>query len=247
MAKKGFVPLKELEKRLFQKEKKLEKLHIVEHTRASSDAEIEAVSSVDPVKDLQESLSETAGQSTKNLKKSLKGFSKPLQASNTQLMARSAIKGGGSPLEITLQQSESLKAAQLRISTLEEELQKLRKENESLISTAEVLKENREQLLAENEELRRNREDLQENFADEKDVLINTLEEVKREKSKLMDINKNLEKRLSADLQSIRARELTLEGQVEIIKLEGAALQREKDTKIIHLQKVNRNLNSNLL
>ena len=239
MAKKGFIPLKELEKRLFKKEKKLEKLRIVEHTRASSRTAAGLPPQSDPSGNPQESLLENAGHPP--------GNPKPLQASKTQLMARSAVKGGGSPLEITLQQSESLKAAQAKISALEEDLQILRQNNESLISTAEVLKEGREQLLAENEELRQNREDMQENFADEKDVLINTLEEVKKEKAKLSDINKNLEKRLSADLQSIRARELALEGQVEIIKLEGVALQREKDAKIIYLQKMNRKLNTNLL
>lgn len=242
-AKKSFIPLKELEKRFFQKENKLEKLHIVEHTRTSDRAPEGAASSVDPVHNSKKATSGKAGQPTK---KSVKNFSRPVQVSKSQLMARSSVKGGGSPLEITLQQSESLKAAQARISTLEEELQNLRQENESFVSTAEVLNESREQLLAENEELRRGREDMQENFADEKDVLMNTLEEVKKEKTKLMDINKNLEKRLSSDLQSIRARELALEGQVEIIKLEGVALQREKDAKIIHLQKVNRKLNSNL-
>ena len=244
-AKKGFIPLKELEKRLFQKENKPEKLHIVEHTKSSSRVEGEIVPSTDPAPDSKATPSRER-QSTKNFKESVKGFSKSIQVNKSQLMARASVKGGGSPLEITLQQSESLKAAQARISTLEGELQNLRQENESLVSTAEVLKESREQLLAESEELRRNREDMQENFADEKDVLMNTLEEVKKEKAKLMDINKNLEKRLSADLQNIRARELALEGQVEIIKLEGVALQREKDAKIIHLQKVNRKLNSNL-
>ena len=246
MAKKGLLPLKELEKRFFKKENKQEKLHIVEHTKASSRAAAGAASPPNPSNNQQKPPPGKAAGSSGNPKKPLKNFSEPPQASQSQLMARSSVKGGGSPLEITLQQSESLKAAQAKISALEEDLQKFRQDNESLISTAEVLKENREQLLAENEELRQNREDMQENFADEKDVLINTLEEVKREKAKLADVNKNLEKRLSADLQSIRARELSLEGQVEIIKLEGAALQREKDGKIIHLQKVNRKLNNNL-
>ena len=249
MAKKGFIPLKELEKRLFnnKKEKNPEKLHVVEHIRASSQTAAGLSPQPGPSDGSpQEALLGNESHSPKN-SKPLKSFSKSIQASKSQLMARSTVKGGGSPLEITLQQSESLKAAQAKISALEEDLQKLRQDNESLISTAEVLKEGREQLLAESEELRQNREDMQENFADEKDVLINTLEEMKKEKAKLSDTNKNLEKRLSADLQSIRARELALEGQVEIIKLEGAALQREKDAKIIHLQKVNRKLNTNLV
>lgn len=245
MAKKGLLLLKDLEKQLFKKEKKPKKLHVVEHTKASSRTAAGAVPPSDPNNQQNSPFGKAAGTSG-DPKKSLKNFSESLQVSKSQLMARSSVKGGGSPLEITLQQSESLKAAQAKISALEEDLQKLRQDNESLISTAEVLKENREQLLAENEELRQNREDMQENFADEKDVLINTLEEVKREKARLADTNKNLEKRLSADLQNIRARELALEGQVEIIKLEGVALQREKDGKIIHLQKVNRKLNNNL-
>ena len=233
--KKSFIPLKELEKRLFNKKgKKTEKFQIVEHTKASR----------------QRVGKKTQSQTGQPLYRSPKtapvNFSEPIQMSKSQLMARASVEGGGSPLEITLQQSESLKAAQARISTLEGELQKFRQDNESLISTAEVLKESREQLMAENEELRRNQEEIQESFADEKDVLLNTLEEIKREKSRLVDINKNLEKRLSADLQNVRTRELALEGQMEILKLEGVALQREKDGKIIDLQKTNRKLNNNL-
>lgn len=234
--KKSFIPLKELEKRLFnnKKGKKTGEFRIVEHTK-SSNQKLE-----------DKSQSQAEQLLYENPKTAPVNFSEPIQVSKSQLLARASVEGGGSPLEITLQQSESLKAAQARISTLEGELQKFRRDNESLISTAEVLKESRERIMAENEELRRNKEEMQESFADEKDVLLNTLEEVKRKKARLMDVNKNLEKRLSADLQNIRTRELALEGQMEIMKLEGVALQREKDRKIIDLQKMNRKLNNNL-
>ena len=229
MSKKGLIPLKELEKKLLNKEKKTDNLQVVKPGKP-----------LPPLKN-QDGLKN-------NLSNELSGdLPDPLQAGRSRLMAGSAVKGGGSPLEITLQQSESLKAAQARICALEEELQKLRQNNESLVSAGEVLKENREQLLAESEELRRNREESQESFEDEKGVLLNTIEEMKKERNRLSDINKNLEKRLSVDLQNIRARELALEGQMEIMKLEGTALQREKDSKIIDLQKENRRLNNNLL
>ena len=230
MSKKGFIPLKELEQKLFKKEKKTENLRVVKQSGKPRPS------------------IKNQGGSKKPLLKELSGnLPDPLQVSRSRLMAGSAVKGGGSPLEITLQQSESLKAAQARIGALEGELQKLRQDNESLVSAGEVLKENRERLLAENEELRRSREESQESFEDEKGVLLNTLEEMKKEQSRLSDTNKNLEKRLSVDLQSIRARELALEGQMEIMKLEGTALQREKDARIIDLQKESRRLNNNLL
>ena len=160
--------------------------------------------------------------------------------------AKSRLSGEGSPLELTLRQSESLKTAQARIGVLERELSALRRDKESLISAGEVLRDGRDQLLAENEDLRRIRGEDRESFEDEKRVLMETLEEVKREKLKLEETNKSLEKRLSGGIQNVQARELALEGQLEIMKLESLAIQREKDAKIIDLQKTNRKLNGNL-
>ena len=152
----------------------------------------------------------------------------------------------GSPMEITLRQSESLKAAQSQILVLEKELQKLRRDNEALVSAAEVLKEKQEQLMGENENLLRGREEDRESFDEEKEVLIGTLDDGRKGQQKLEAYNRELEKRLAQDLDSVRSRELDLQGQIEIMKLEGMALQREKDNKIIEMIDSTRRLKRNL-
>ena len=164
-----------------------------------------------------------------------KEISSHLQMNRTQLASNK--DAGGSPLQLNLIQSESLRLAQNKIASLEEELENQRQDNEKLITSAEILEERVERLTEENEDLRRGKERSKSDFSNEKDVLLSTLEERRRKIEKLEKDNKQLEKRLSRDLQSIRARENSLENRIEILKLEGGVLQKEKDNMIISLRR----------
>ena len=144
---------------------------------------------------------------------------------------------GGSPLQFNLIQSESLRLAQSKIANLEEEMESLRRDNEKLVAAGEVLEERMDQLKVENEDFRREREENMEAFDGEKEILLSTLEEGRKKTAHLEKIKKQLENRLSRDLQSIRARENSLENKIEIMKLEHGVLQKEKDKMIIDLQR----------
>ena len=162
-----------------------------------------------------------------------------LQAQKFQMMSKmegEAASQNNPQLQMQLMQSETLHVAQQKITELEEELQSLRHDNEDITSAAEVLKERVDSLMAKVEELNRKREEDRESFADEKGVLVSALEEAKKEKFRLESEKKKLERRLSKDLQSIRIRENSLENRIEIMKWDGAALQRAKDKKIMELQ-----------
>ena len=148
-------------------------------------------------------------------------------------------------LQVQLLQSESLRLAQERIISLEKELQELREGNEALASAGDVFEEKIEQLLLKNEELLKDKEEGKNQFKDEKKILTEALKASRTEKVKLDAHNKELENRLSKDLQSIRGRENSLENRIEIIKMESSVLQREKDKKILDLQKSIHKLNNN--
>ena len=172
-----------------------------------------------------------------------------LQAQKFQMMSKMPGAAGAQnnpQLQIQLMQSETLHVAQEKINGLEEEIQKLRQDNGDIASAAEVLKEKADSLMAKAEDLSRLRDEERESFADEKEVLMSALEEAKKEKGRLEGEKKKLERRLAKDLQNIRMRENSLENRMEIMKWDGAALQRAKDKKIMELQQSARGLSGSL-
>ena len=151
-----------------------------------------------------------------------------------------------SALQMHLVQSESLKIAQEKIRDLEEEILSLREKNESLISAGEVLKENNETIKVKLEDLKANLSDEKQSFKDEKEVLLSVVEEAREQITKLRNKNQELEKRLSSSFHGIRQRENSLEGRIEILKMENSALQKEKDKKLLDLKKEIFKLKNNL-
>ena len=171
-----------------------------------------------------------------------KTLSPHLQMSRLRAGAAGGAGGGasgeeGSPFQLNLIQSESLRLAQNKIADLEEELENQRRDNEKLSSGAVLLEESLERLQAESEELRRDKEAAAADSANEKEVLLNAAEEGKKRIAKLEKVKKNLERRLSGDLQGVRARESALESKIEIMKIENSVVQKEKDKMIIEMKK----------
>ena len=155
-------------------------------------------------------------------------------------------QAGSSPLQMHLVQSESLKIAQEKLSDLEDEIMSLREKNEALVSAGEVLKDNNLALKTKLEELKAGLNDEKEGFKEEKDVLLSAMEEARDQILSLRSKNQELEKRVSSNFHGIRQRENSLEGRIEILKMESSALQREKDKKILELKKSILKLKSNL-
>ena len=141
------------------------------------------------------------------------------------------------PMRITLQQSENLRVAQDRIVELETEIERLRTENEELIATGDIFRERLDKVIMQNNNLKKIYEESREEFQDEKRTLMDTLGDQGREIEKITIKNKELEKRLSSNLQQIRVRERELENRLELMKLDNQTLAREKDRYILDLKR----------
>ena len=172
---------------------------------------------------------------------------KALHARKLQMMTdTNRDQAPSSPLQMHLAQSESLKIAQEKVSSLEEEILSLREKNEALASAGEVLKENNESLKSKLEELRASLNDEKEGFKEEKDILLSAIEEARDQIVHLRNKNQELEKRISSSFHGVRQRENSLEGRIEILRMENSALQKEKDKKILDLKKDILKLKNNL-
>ena len=141
------------------------------------------------------------------------------------------------PMRITLKQSENLRVAQERIVALETEIERLRKENEELIATGDIFKERLDKVIVQNDNLKKIYEESREEFQDEKKTLMDALNDQKQEIEKSAVKNKELEKRLSNNIQQIRVRERELENRLELMKLDNQTLTREKDQYILDLKR----------
>ena len=170
-----------------------------------------------------------------------------IQARKLQMMTQTnREQASASPLQMHLVQSESLKIAQEKVSDLEEEILSLREKNEALISAGEVLKENNESLKTKLEDLKSSLNDEKKSFKDEKEILLSAMEEARSQLLRLRDKEQELEKRISSNFHGIRQRENSLEGRIEILKMENSAIQKEKDKKILDFKKEILKLKHNL-
>ena len=169
------------------------------------------------------------------------------QARKFQMMTQSNMeKAPSSPLQMHLIQSESLKIAQEKVSELEEEILSLREKNESLVSAGEVFQKNNESLKLKLDELKSSLNDEKRSFEEEKEILLSALEKAREELEKLANKKQELEKRISSSFQGIRQRENSLEGRIEILKMENTVMHKEKDKKILELRKDIQKLKYNL-
>ena len=173
---------------------------------------------------------------------------KAIQARKLQMMTQTTNREPAlsSPLQMHLVQSDSLRIAQEKISDLEEELLSLREKNESLISAGETLRKNNESLKIKIEDAKSNLKDEKKSFEEEKGILLSALESAREQLGKLRSKKQELEKRISSNFYGIRQRESSLEGRIEILKMENSALQKEKDKKILELRKDIQKLKYNL-
>ena len=176
-----------------------------------------------------------------DLKEHVSGIFQP------EIYAESFTRGlskGGMPsqavdprISISLKHSENLRVAQERIMTLEEEIERLRKENEELISAGDIFRERLDKITVQNDNLKKSYEESREEFQEEKKTLMNTLRDQSQEMEKMSLKNKELEKRLSNNIQQIRVRERELENRLELMKLDSQTLVREKDQYILDLKR----------
>jgi DNA repair exonuclease SbcCD ATPase subunit len=145
--------------------------------------------------------------------------------------------GAGSATEAALVQSESLRIAQGRILELEQEIERLRTQNEELGAAGETLRRRTDELLSQNQKRESDYENLEQTFEQEKAILTSSKEALQRDLEQQRRKSEELELRISTNIQKIRVRERELENRLELVKMEGAALIRSKDEMILELKR----------
>ncbi len=136
-----------------------------------------------------------------------------------------------------LVQAEKLRIAQEKILELEKENEKLRYQNNELISASEIVKERAELLTSQIHEFRNDRDSLEASFKSENSVLKNQLIRKDSELSKATMKVEELESRLRFDMKKIRVRERELENRLELIRAEKNALVKSKDEQILDFRR----------
>lgn len=145
--------------------------------------------------------------------------------------------GPASATEAALAQSESLRIAQSRLLEFEQEIERLRLQNEELAAAGETLRRRTDELMASNQKRETDYQYMQSTFEQEKEILVGQKEAVQRDLEALRQKNEELELRISTNIQKIRVRERELENRLELVKMESAALIRSKDEMILELKR----------
>jgi tellurite resistance protein len=152
-------------------------------------------------------------------------------------MNQNIAAGGFSSAEAQLKQSENLRIAQMRITELEQELERLRRENEKLATAGETLRRRTDDLISKAENLEISSKEQQRIFEEEKKVYRGQLQQKDREAMELRGRLEEMESRLESNFKKIRVRERELEHRLEIVKMESATLVSTKDKMILELKR----------
>jgi chromosome segregation ATPase len=148
-----------------------------------------------------------------------------------------AVWGSSGSAESNLAQADNLRIAQEKIIDLESENEKLRLQNEELMSASEIIKERSDLLSAQLSEYKNDRENLEESFKNEIVLLKNHLAKKDSELQKAVLKSDELESRLKFDMKKIRVRERELENRLELIRAEKNAVVKNKDEQILDLRR----------
>lgn len=144
---------------------------------------------------------------------------------------------GSSSTEAALAQSESLRIAQNRLLEFEQEIERLRTQNEELAAAGETLRRRTDELLASNQKRESDYQHAIAQFDQEKEILSNSKEALQRDLEITKQKGEELELRISSNIQKIRVRERELENRLELVRMESAALIRSKDELILDLKR----------
>jgi len=148
--------------------------------------------------------------------------------------------------EAHLFQVENLRVAQQKILDLEDELGRLRQENEKVVAAAEALRRENDDLSTKFEQASHRLTTTKEAFVQEKEILEQSGKAKERELKELRIKVSEFETRLASNLQRIRVRERELENRLELIKMENSALSRNKDEMLLDLKRQIDQMNNEL-
>jgi hypothetical protein len=136
-----------------------------------------------------------------------------------------------------LAHSENMRLAQQKILSLEDEIERLRRESEQLIAAGEILRRKTESMTSDLDKKDADFSSAQEKWVSEKEILQAQTKAREKEVRELRTKVEEYEMRLSSNIQKIRVRERELENRLELVKLENTALARNKDEIILELKR----------
>lgn len=139
--------------------------------------------------------------------------------------------------EGALRQSESLRIAQNRITDLERELERVRRDNEALATAGDTLRRRADELASKAESLEIQAREAGLRLEEEKKVLRGQLQAKDRENAEMRARVDEIEARLESNFKKIRVRERELEHRLEIVKMESATLVSTKDKMLLDLKR----------
>ena len=165
------------------------------------------------------------------------------KSASEPIVVRPKVKSQGATIptfssaEASLKQSESLRIAQTRISDLETELDRLRRENERLASAGETIRRHSDELRSRLDYIEQDKRESERILEEEKRVMRGQLNQKDRENVELRNRVDETEGRLESNFKKIRVRERELEHRLEIMKMESATLVSTKDKMILDLKR----------
>ncbi len=149
-------------------------------------------------------------------------------------------------LQYKLFEGEHLKIAQKKIEELENNLEKLRIENERLATASELFQKRAEEATLSKQEIEKKLHFNEERFSEERETLKNHIEHRDQTIKELKDKAEHLDARLTADIRKSRSKERELENRLELIRLEKISLVGSKDDIILDLKRQVDQLNHEL-
>ena len=142
-----------------------------------------------------------------------------------------------SSFEGVLKQSESLRIAQTRITDLERELERVRRDNEQLSTAGDTLRRRADELMGKAESFEIQAREAALRLDEEKKVLRGQIQGKERENAEMKARVEEIETRLESNFKKIRVRERELEHRLEIVKMESSTLVTTKDKMLLDLKR----------
>lgn len=142
-------------------------------------------------------------------------------------------------IDASLAQAENLRMAQNRILDLEKEIERLRQENDEILTASEILRSKAEEYTTKISELEKQAQENKTDYKNEIAIVKGNMSYKENENRKLSTKVEELELRIKTDFKKIRIRERELENRLELIKAEKQAIAKSKDELLLELQRKN--------
>ncbi len=142
-------------------------------------------------------------------------------------------------IDASLAQAENLRMAQNRILDLEREIERLRQENDEILTASEILRSKAEEFTTRISVLEKEAQENKTDYKNEIAIMKGNLSYKENENQKLKTKVEELELRIKTDFKKIRIRERELENRLELVKAEKQAVAKSKDELLLDLQRKN--------